>query len=254
MAVTPALEAIPVSLDAILSLREGYRREMGCQIVHDSWHARGFATHFSLIDRGCVVGYAAVGGAPGSASDIIKEFYVLPGHSAEALPLFRCLIAASKALFIEAQTNDVLLSLMLWDCAVELTSETILFADAGPTQMAPADVKVGPLTAAARARVFHHTLEPVGDWGLTHGPEVVATGGILFHYNPPYGDLYMEVVESARRRGYGSYLVQELKRICYEGGHVPAARCQQSNVASRRTLERAGMLACARIVRGRIAV
>lgn len=73
------------------------------------------------------------------------------------------------------------------------------------------------------------------------------------HYNPPYGDIYMEVAERYRRRGFGSYLVQELKRICRESGRVPAARTGQDNVASRRTLERAGLLPCARILRARVA-
>ena len=40
----------------------------------------------------------------------------------------------------------------------------------------------------------------------------VATGGLLFHYNVPYADIYMEAVEPFRRNGFGSYLVQELKR------------------------------------------
>lgn len=72
--------------------------------------------------------------------------------------------------------------------------------------------------------------------------------------NPPYGDIYMEVAASFQRRGLGSYLIQELKRLCYESGHVPGARCHQENDASRLTLQRAGMLPCARILRGRIAV
>jgi GNAT superfamily N-acetyltransferase len=80
----------------------------------------------------------------------------------------------------------------------------------------------------------------------------VATGGFLTHSNPPYGDVYMAVAESHRRRGYGSYLVQELKRVCYEAGRRPAARCNAANVASRKTLEKAGMLPCGRMVMGRI--
>jgi GNAT superfamily N-acetyltransferase len=76
---------------------------------------------------------------------------------------------------------------------------------------------------------------------------------MFFHYNPPYGDIYMEVSAPHRRKGLGSYLVQELKRICRDMGCVPAARCGQDNMASRLTLQRAGLLPCARIVRGRIA-
>jgi GNAT superfamily N-acetyltransferase len=62
----------------------------------------------------------------------------------------------------------------------------------------------------------------------------------------------MEVSEPYRRRGYGSYLVQELKRICYEIGKVPAARCNVANVASRKTMEKAGLLPCARILQGEV--
>jgi GNAT superfamily N-acetyltransferase len=80
----------------------------------------------------------------------------------------------------------------------------------------------------------------------------VATGGLFFHYNPPYGDIYMEVAAAHRRRGLGSYLVQELKRLCREMGCVPAARCNTANVASRLALQRAGMFPCARIVQGRL--
>ena len=85
------------------------------------------------------------------------------------------------------------------------------------------------------------------------GGRVVATGGFLCHYNPPYGDLYMEVAEHARRQGYGSYLIQELKRVCYEAGRLPSARCSPENEASRRTLERAGLLSCGRLLVGEVA-
>lgn len=80
----------------------------------------------------------------------------------------------------------------------------------------------------------------------------MATGGLLYHYNPPYGDIYMEVAEPFRLRGLGSYLVQELKRVCREGGHVPAVRCGTDNAGSRLTLQRAGMSPCGRIVSGRV--
>ena len=81
--------------------------------------------------------------------------------------------------------------------------------------------------------------------------EAAATGGILFHYNRPYGDIYMDVKEPFRRRGLGAYLVQELKRVCYELGAVPAARCNPSNIASRQALQKAGFVPFAHILLGR---
>ena len=250
----PAFEVVRVPLEAILEMRDAYRREMACQIVHDSWHARGYTSSWLLRAGGETVGYGAVGGAPRDAKDTLKEFFVLAPHRDAALPLFRALVEASGARAIEAQTNDLLLSRILLACASEPTCETILFAAGASTALAPPVPgavfrRVGEADAAT---VFAHTVEPVGEWGVEAGGELVATGGLAFHYNPPYGDIYMEVAPTHRRRGYGSWLVQELKRTCHETGHVPAARCHASNVGSRRTLERAGMVACARVVRGRL--
>ena len=81
---------------------------------------------------------------------------------------------------------------------------------------------------------------------------IAATGGILFHYNRPYGDIFMEVAEPFRRGGLGSYLVQELKRVCYEQGNVPAARCNPTNIASRKTLQKAGFVPCGHILSGSV--
>ena len=45
--------------------------------------------------------------------------------------------------------------------------------------------------------------------------EVVATGGFPLHYNIPFADLYMEVRKNCRKKGFGSFLIQELKKQCY---------------------------------------
>src|SRR4029450_6274661 len=90
------------------------------------------------------------------------------------------------------------------------------------------------------------------EWLLEMEGNTGAKGGILFHYNRPYGDIYMEVSEPFRRRGLGSYLVQELKRRCYELGAIPCARCNPQNIASRRTLQRAGFVPFAHILNASI--
>lgn len=248
------VEATRVPIDTILDMRAEYRRAMDCQIVHDSWHARGFTVSYLLTANGEVAGYGSVGGPPREPRDIIKEFYVVPAQRGHALPLFRRLADVSRARWVEAQTNDALLLLMLHDCAIETSSEIILFADGVTTSLGvPArGAAARRLSDAERAHAFVHTLEPVGEWGIERDGEVIATGGLAFHYNPPYGDIYMEVAALHQRLGFGSYLVQELKRVCYEMGRIPGARCNAANVASRRTLERAGMFPCARIVRGRL--
>ncbi len=250
----PRLDVAPAVLDAILAMRHEYRREMNCQIVHDSWHARGFTNSFVCRVDGEVAGYGSVGGAPREARDVLKEFYLRPSYRAHALPLFRKLIEAGGARWIEAQTNDALLSRMLDECAVDRTGDTILFADGATTTLAPPpEAVLRRVEETDRSTIFAHTTEPVGEWGLEVEDKIVATGGLLFHYNPPYGDIYLEVASGFQRRGLGSYLVQEMKRVAYEMDRTPAARCRESNIASRRALERAGMYPCGRIVRGRVA-
>ena len=244
----------PVRLDAILGLREEYRREMNCQIVHDSWHARGFTDSYLFKTADQVIGYGSIGGSPGAPRTTAKEFFVRPAYRDSALPIFRRFLDVGGAAAIEAQTNDPLLIDLLDRCAAAVSSDTLLFSDAVVTNLVAPGATLRPVTRRDRSRMFPHTHEPVGDWGLDVGSLIVATGGLLFHYNPPYGDIYMEVAEPFRRRGYGSYLVQELKRIGREGGHIPAARTGQDNTASQRTLQRAGMTPCARIVTGRLAV
>ena len=76
MTAHSSIDVAPAPLDAILGMREEYRREMGCQIVHDSWHARGFTSSYLLRARGEIVGYGSVGGAPRDAKDTVKEFFV----------------------------------------------------------------------------------------------------------------------------------------------------------------------------------
>jgi GNAT superfamily N-acetyltransferase len=246
------IDVEPVALEAVLPLRELYRQEMNCQIVHDSLPRRGFGNLFLLRVDHRVAGYGFVMGYQGEPKDMVREYYVLPSYRGSALRLFRRLIEVSQARRIESQTNDVLLTLMLYDCASEITSDTIVFHDALTTALTIPGARFRPVTEADQARIFEHKVEGVGEWLIEIEDEgtVVATGGIATHYNPPYGDLYMEVDEPRRRRGYGSYLIQELKRASYEMGRIPAARCHVANQASRATLQKAGLFPCARLLTG----
>jgi GNAT superfamily N-acetyltransferase len=247
------IDVSPVPLEEILSLRDLYRQEMNCQIVHDSLPRRGFGDLYLIRVDGRVAGYGFVMGYHGQPKDTIREFYVLPAYRAAALPLFQQLIAVSQARLVTAQTNDVLLTLMLFDCTNQITSETILFHDACATSLSLPSATVREVAEADKEHIFPHHVERVGEYLIEHNRVIVATGGIALHYNPPYGDLYMEVDQAHRRRGYGSYLIQELKRVCYEMGRIPAARCHVANTASRTTLQKAGLLPCARIVSGVLA-
>lgn len=230
------------------AMRGLYRQELNCQIIHDSFLPRGLADPYLILAHGRIAGYGAVSNKYDKGRLI--EFYTLPQARSLALPMFRELLAASRATHIEAQTNNPLMLLMLYDCAKHITAENILFYDAFATQLVCPNGVFRRADSESSVEIFPHQQEPGGDWVIEAQGAVVATGGFLCHYNPPYGDIFMEVAESARLQGYGSYLVQELKRVCYETGKKPAARCNPDNIGSRRTLEKAGLLPCGRLLVG----
>lgn len=244
------IDLSPAPLEEVLPLRELYRQEMNCQIVHDSLPGRGFGDMFLIRSDGRVAGYGFVMGYRGEPRDMIQEFYVLPPYRGSALVMFRSLIETSGARRIEAQTNDVLLTLMLYDCATAIESDRVVFHDALTTSLVVPGAIFRKVEEEERNLIFEHKVEGVGDWLLEVEGVIVATGGIAFHYNLPYGDIYMEVDEARRRMGYGSYLIQELKRACHEMGRIPAARCNTTNAASRASLQKAGLLPCARMLSG----
>ncbi len=245
-----------VELRDIEGMRDIYRHEMNCQIIHDSIHMRPGWTHeYVITERGDKVGYGSVAVAgPWLAKPTLYEYFVLPQHRGRIFSLFSALLTVSGATLIETQSNAPLLAVMLHTFAPAVTSESILFHDKLTTAHAPPDALFRRVTPEDAAQINQQQLDSEATWLVEVGGIVAAAGGILFHYNRPYGDIYMKVGESFRRRGIGTYLVQELKRVCYEGGSVPAARCNPKNVASRQTLQRAGFVPCGHILNGTVSL
>jgi GNAT superfamily N-acetyltransferase len=248
------LSAQAATLEEILPWRDMYRHEMNCQVVHDSLHARpGWTNEYFLFSNGARVGYGSVVlGGPWKGKPSIFEFFVQPSLRAHVFDLFSALVRGSGAEFIDVQTNDIVLTVMLHSFAQNISAEKILFHDKLTTNLPSHGAIFRPANPDDSARQFPHQHEPEGEWVLEFAGTIAATGGIMYHYNRPYGDIYMEVAEPFRRQGFGSYLVQEIKRICYEGGSIPVARCNPTNVASRGTLQKAGFVPCGNILTGEI--
>lgn len=246
--------AVLVPVPEVLPLRERYRSEMNCQIVHDSIHRRPGWTQAYLLRRdGVVAGYGlmAVAG-PWVGKPTVFEFYVLPEHRLGMFDLFGALLGASGARHIETQTSNVALAVMLHAWSPDAVSEKIVFRDWATTEHPANGAVVRQVTEEGKIRRAIAERQGGGEWVVELAGQEVGKGGVLFHYNPPYGDLYMEVAEPFRRRGLGSYLLQELKRETYARGQVPCARCHPANTGSRQTLQRAGFAPCGHMLTGSI--
>jgi GNAT superfamily N-acetyltransferase len=240
----------------IASMRDIYRQEMNCQIIHDSIHSRpGWSQEFLLTEGDAGIGYGSVAVAgPWKDKPTLYEYFLLPQFRSRIFDAFVGLLTTSAATMIETQSNDPLLTVMLHTFAQNVTSGSILFHDKQTTSRFPdgaAFRQAGPDDAA---QIVQQELDSEAKWVVTVDGTIAAAGDILFHYNRPYGDIYMKTAESFRRRGLGTYLVQELKRVCYEGGSVPAARCNPKNIASRKTLQNAGFVPCGHILNGTVSI
>jgi RimJ/RimL family protein N-acetyltransferase len=255
MSAHSTVTATTASADDVQPLRERYREEMNCQVVHDSIHRRrGWTGTYALKVEGATAGFGskAVGG-PWTDKPTIFELYILPEYRSRAFDIFEALVAASSARFVEIQSNDLLLSVMLHTYARDVHSEAIVFQDRLTTALPSLGATMRCLMPEAQIRHCMQARDGGPEWRLELNGETIATGGILFHYNQPYGDIYMDVPEAHRRRGFGAYIVQELKRAAYQLGAIPAARCNPGNIASRKTLQKAGLVPYANILTGTIA-
>jgi GNAT superfamily N-acetyltransferase len=227
---------------------------MHCQIVHDLIHRRqGWTLAYTLSLGDVAVGFGSVAIAgPWLEKPTVIEFYVLPKYRNHAFVLFESFLLTSGAKFMEVQSSDTLYNTMLHTYGSDIWSEKIVFHDRLSTTLPGHGAVLIGNTSAEETQRYIENRRGGPEWCLEVDGVKVATGGILFHYNRPYGDIYMEVEEPFRRRGYGAYLVQELKRLAYELDSIPCARCTPTNVASRNTLQKAGFVPCAHMLNGTI--
>jgi GNAT superfamily N-acetyltransferase len=228
---------------------------MTCQIVHDSIHRRaGWTLSYLLESEDTIAGFGSVAiGGPWTGKPTVFEFYVLREYRHLAFDLFETFLAAGNPRFFEVQSNDVLATVMALTYGRDIATEKIVFHDKQTTSLLANGAILRSVTPEQEIQGSLERQQGGGEWLLEWEGAEVGKGGILFHYNRPYGDIYMEVNEPFRKRGFGSYLVQELKRICYVLGAIPCARCNPTNVASRKTLQRAGFVPFAHILNGSIA-
>ena len=86
------IEARPVELAEVGRLRDLYRAEANCQIIHDSFLPRQLADPYLLLADGRIAGYGSFSKQYGPPR--ILEFYTVPAMRGDALGMFRELLAS----------------------------------------------------------------------------------------------------------------------------------------------------------------
>jgi GNAT superfamily N-acetyltransferase len=240
-------EIIKTGLEEIKALRVLFLQENNFQFIYNKCHDYGWADTYLFKVNGTKIGYAAVWGqSKREDRDAIFEFYLIPSYRKFTEIIFPKFHALSGAVYIECQTNDGLLSPILYEFCENINAEAVLFEDSFQSTLQI------PGTVFRQKTAEDKTSDDMGDYLLLLNGEIVADGGLMLNYNIPFADIYMKVNENFRQQGFGSLLVQELKKQAYLMGRVPAARCNIRNHISKSTLQKAGFKVCGFIVLGTI--
>jgi RimJ/RimL family protein N-acetyltransferase len=237
-------EVHKVPLNEIQDLRNLSLQENNFQFVHDKCHGAGWADTYIFTVGKDTAGYGSVWGKDDrKARDTIFEFYLIRPYRKFANIIFPTFRTVSGAGFMECQTNNKLQSETMFEHARNMYAEAILFEDDFQTELSIPDTSFKRNAADIEGP----------EYILEHAGQIVATGGYVWNYNFPYIDMYYEVKEGYRKKGFGSLITQELKREAYRLKRIPAARCNVKNNASKATLLRAGMKVCGHMLIGDLA-
>lgn len=236
-----------VPLEEVKPFRVLFLQENNFQFILNKAHDYGWADTWLFGMDEVKIGYGSVWGTNRREDrDTIFEFYILPPFRKFSNLVFAQFQEMVNTDFIEAQSNDQLLTSMLYGFANNIQAEAILFEEHITTHLSVPGVSFRHCTADDQMNGDD------SDYILEKNGEIVASGGLMLNYNIPYADIYMQVKEPFRQQGMGSFIVQELKREAYVIGRVPAARCNINNPISRSTLLRAGFKVCGFRLKGNI--
>ncbi|MGN6211271.1 GNAT family N-acetyltransferase [Parafilimonas sp.] len=240
------INILKTDVQQIQLLRNLFLHENHFQFVYNKCHLYGWADTYSFIIDDVITGYGAVWGKDRREDrDTIFEFYIIDTFRKYTNNIFGKFKDACGATFIQCQTNDALLSSLLYEHTANINAEAILFEDNFQTNFF-----ILQLSLEKDKRENNNPNDCA--YILKLQDETVATGGLMLNYNLPYADVYYEVKEDYRRKGFGSFMLQQLKKEAYKMQRVPAARCNIKNTISKSALLKAGFKICGFIVTGEI--
>jgi GNAT superfamily N-acetyltransferase len=241
-----SLRITKVSLAELGGMRQKFLEVVDNQFTYDKCHLYGWADVYLFVVNGFTAGYGSVWGKEKREDrDSIFEFYLYPEFWNDAHKIFEKFIETSGVGWIECQSNDPFLSEMFFEFTKDIYAEAILFEDDFLSSISVAGAKFESIETPESSPINK-------EYVIRHNNRIVAKGGLLLNYNLPYADIYYGVEEAHRRKGFGSFFVQELKKEAYRIGRVPAARTGINNMISKRTMMKAGLKPCGWRLGGKI--
>ncbi len=248
----------PTTFDQILPLRQHYVATLyGGLEGYAEDNARA-GTPYAISDNDQVIGYACI-------NDQYKQlwqFHLVRQAIPHGTAIFAQLIREGLMTSAVIATRDPVSIALCSEFQQRVWCQAYLFEDGWRTT-APLAGYTDVTLRLAQLSEAAHLAELCGDFLAAYEPYIakqhlyVLEAGneflgigladpVLIH--PPYNCIGMFVHPDHRQRGVGAYLIQQLKERTYALGYLPIAGCGHGNVASRKTLERGGMITRDRLI------
>ena len=218
--------------------------------VYAVFHLDEICGYFCVSPKGTLLQFYVTEAYLNVAQEIFSE--MLSGEYIEkALVLTRDRVALSVTLEC---MREVAVDSYVFEEGEHLPTISIEFEDISFRKATLRDVPAIREACGDFHDFLHYTLEgsiASGDiFVLLSGGVVLGTGVIgAKDFQPPYVDIGMCVNEAYRNRKVGSYIISLLRQECHRQGWISGASCKRENIASKKTLEKAGLISKDRILR-----
>jgi len=209
---------------------------------------------FKIVSQEKIIGYV------GRQEDIIDFFHVMPSFYQFAPDIFETFIAKFEIKKVEVITQDPLLASLMaeWDYTKE--KKACWFIDETRHE-SPINKLKNPIFRIATLLDKDVILKETGDFFdklekqinedtvyiLEENGEMLGCGiierGRYFRNNASIG---MICLKQHRQKGVASTILWHLKEIVYTEGKAPIAGCWFYNILSRKSLEKAGLIAASK--------
>ena len=249
------------SFDEIISLKAEYMKSLaGPQEAWLEETAQNNALHEICFDKQRA-GYFC----SDTSCNLLLQLYILGDYIRKSQELFPFLISNDFIKTAYVTTRDSLALSLCLDFQQQVSIESYLFRDNEKVK-----IELRGFEHICFREAIQSDVENINDicerffgalyqrYGLTIGKStrenklfVLYSGAMLLavgcvetqYCSAGSANLGMFVNEDFRRRQVGSYIITKLKEYCYSNGLEPIAACYHENQASRRTLEKAGLVA-----------
>jgi GNAT superfamily N-acetyltransferase len=261
------VEIVAAEREEVQRLRELFQREVNDIFLTERGFWWGWYEAHLIRCQGRAIGYGLVEVETDYRQ--LMEFYLLPVYRPDARAVQEQVLRQLSVTHMQTDTRREFQTLLFYDFCEQITAHDLFFRDrfsthcefpgltfrraANGDSAALFPVLHGPGGAPFEMESEEELREWISSglrWLLLDGAAVVGVGALFEDFNRPFAEVGMMVSPPFRRRGYGTFILQELKKECYRIGLTPASRCAWDNEASRRSHDRSGFLLSGRQLLG----